>query len=77
VRILLPPAAGPVSAPATPILFGGHCGDVILEDVDPSTVRGNPVYQCCFYENNNDPSGETSTILGDLSGQVKFVQMPG
>src|ERR1700720_4104932 len=51
--------------------------DVILEDVDPSTVRGNPVYQCCFYENNNDPSGETSTILGGLSGHVIFVQMPG
>ena len=32
-----------------------NCGplwDVILEDVDPSTVRGNPVYQCCFFENN-------------------------
>jgi len=55
----------------------GHCGHVMLEDFDPSTVRGNPVYQCCFYENNNGPSGETSTILGGLSGQVIFVQMPG
>src|SRR5437870_1232200 len=32
----------------------GHCGSVILEDFDPSTVRGNPVYQCRFCENNND-----------------------
>ena len=68
VRILLLPAAGAVSAPVTIILFGGYCGDVILENVDPSTVRGNPVYQCCIYENNNGPSGETSTILGGLSG---------
>jgi hypothetical protein len=32
----------------------GHCGYVILEDFDPSTVRGNPVYQCGICENNND-----------------------
>ena len=32
----------------------GHCGSVILEDFDPSTVRGNPVYQCGVCENNND-----------------------
>ena len=32
----------------------GHCGSVILEDFDPSTVKGNPVYQCGFCENNND-----------------------
>jgi hypothetical protein len=32
----------------------GHCGSVILKDFDPSTVRGNPVYQCRIYENNND-----------------------
>src|SRR6266446_5338373 len=32
----------------------GHCGSVILEDFDPSTVRGNPVYQCGICENNND-----------------------
>src|SRR5437867_8603224 len=32
----------------------GHCGSVILEDFDPSTVRGNPVYQCRICENNND-----------------------
>jgi hypothetical protein len=32
----------------------GHCGSVVLEDFDPSTVRGNPVYQCPFCENNND-----------------------
>jgi hypothetical protein len=32
----------------------GHCGSVMLEDFDPSTVRGNPVYQCGFCENNND-----------------------
>jgi hypothetical protein len=29
----------------------GHCGYVILEDFDPSTVRGNPVYQCGICEN--------------------------
>jgi len=32
----------------------GHCGSVMLEDFDPSTVRGNPVYQCACCENNND-----------------------
>ena len=32
----------------------GHCGYVILEDFDPSLVRGNPVYQCGICENNND-----------------------
>jgi hypothetical protein len=32
----------------------GHCGSLILEDYDPSTVRGNPAYQCGFCENNND-----------------------
>src|SRR5215470_17345360 len=32
----------------------GHCGYVILEDFDPSTVRGNPVYQCGICENYND-----------------------
>jgi hypothetical protein len=32
----------------------GHCGSIILEDFDPSTVRGNPVYQCAYCENNND-----------------------
>src|SRR6266550_8601682 len=32
----------------------GHCGYVMLEDFDPLTVRGNPVYQCRICENNND-----------------------
>ena len=32
----------------------GHCGYMILEDFDPSTVRGNPVYQCGICGNNND-----------------------
>jgi hypothetical protein len=32
----------------------GHCGSVMLEDFDPSTIRGNPVYQCGVCENNND-----------------------
>jgi hypothetical protein len=32
----------------------GHCGHVMLEDFDPSTIRGNPVYQCPVCENNND-----------------------
>ena len=31
-----------------------HCGSIILEDFDPSTIRGNPVYQCGICENNND-----------------------
>ena len=31
----------------------GHCGSVMLEDFDPSTVRGDPVYQCGVCENNN------------------------
>ena len=39
----------------------GHCGSVMLEDFDPSTIKGNPVYQCGVCENNNDlpfaPSG--------------------
>src|SRR5215469_5675556 len=32
----------------------GHCGSVVLEDFDPSTVTGNPVYQCPICQNNND-----------------------
>ena len=32
----------------------GHCGYVMLEDFDPSTVSGNPVYQCGVCENSND-----------------------
>jgi hypothetical protein len=32
----------------------GHCGHVMLEDFDPSTIRGNPVYQCGVCQNNND-----------------------
>ena len=32
----------------------GHCGHVMLEEFDPSTVRGNPVYQCGVCKNNND-----------------------
>jgi hypothetical protein len=32
----------------------GHCGHIMLEDFDPSTVSGNPVYQCGVCENNND-----------------------
>jgi hypothetical protein len=31
-----------------------HCGHVMLEDFDPSTIGGNPVYQCGICENNND-----------------------
>src|SRR5205085_10997208 len=34
--------------------FCGHCGHAMLEDFDPSTIRGNPVYQCPVCENNND-----------------------
>ena len=32
----------------------GHCGHVMLEDFDPSTVSGNPVYQCGICENYTD-----------------------
>ena len=32
----------------------GHCGHVMLEDFDPSTIGSNPVYQCGVCENNND-----------------------
>ena len=32
----------------------GHCGSVILEDFDPSTINGNPVYKCGVCENHND-----------------------
>jgi hypothetical protein len=32
----------------------GHCGSIILEDFDPSTIRRNPVYQYEICENNND-----------------------
>jgi hypothetical protein len=32
----------------------GHCGSVMLEDYDPSTVRGNPIYRCEFCENHNE-----------------------
>src|SRR6266850_5000591 len=44
----------------------GHCGYVILEDFNPSTVRGNPVYQCRVCENNNDlPFAGSSLPLMD------------
>ena len=50
----------------------GHCGYVILENFDPSTVRGNPVYQCAICENNNDlpfagATGDTGPIDGPPS----------
>lgn len=32
----------------------GHCGSLILSDYDPSIIKGNPIYQCGFCENNND-----------------------
>ena len=32
----------------------GHCGYIMLENFDPSTISGNPVYQCGICENNND-----------------------
>jgi hypothetical protein len=32
----------------------GHCGSLILSDYDPSSIRGNPIYQCGYCENNND-----------------------
>jgi len=32
----------------------GHCGHVMLENFDPSTVSGNPVYQCGICKNSND-----------------------
>ena len=32
----------------------GHCGHVMLENFDPSSVSGSPVYQCGICENNNE-----------------------
>jgi hypothetical protein len=32
----------------------GHCGHIMLEDFDPSTLTGNPVYQCGICKNNNE-----------------------
>ena len=32
----------------------GHCGHVMLENFDPSTVSGNPVNQCGICQNSND-----------------------
>jgi len=32
----------------------GHCGYVMLENFDPSTVRGNPDYQCGLCKNKNN-----------------------
>lgn len=32
----------------------GHCGSLILSDYDPSTIKGNPIYQCGYCENNNE-----------------------
>jgi hypothetical protein len=32
----------------------GHCGSVVLEDFTPSTILGNPVYQCGVCENYNE-----------------------
>src|SRR5215472_10192228 len=32
----------------------GYCGHVTLENFDPSTVSGTPVYQCGVCENNNE-----------------------
>ena len=56
----------------------GHCGHVMLEDFDPSTVRGNPVYQCGICENNNDlpfaasdgPTGPLGEISQSFSGGI-------
>src|ERR1700722_14626749 len=44
----------------------GHCGHVMLEDFDPSTVSGNPVYQCGVCENNNDLPFAASNGIGLL-----------
>ena len=47
----------------------GHCGHGMLEDFDPSTVSGNPVYQCGVCENSNDyhspPAMVAIGLLGD------------
>jgi hypothetical protein len=32
----------------------GHCGSLILSHYDPSWIRGNPIYQCGYCDNNND-----------------------
>ena len=52
----------------------GHCGHVMLEDFDPSTVRGNPVYQCGVCASNNDlhspPMMVAIGLLGDEADQI-------
>src|SRR5207253_8165547 len=47
----------------------GHCGSLMLENYDPSTIRGNPIYQCSFCENNNDLPFATSGA--DAAGDVR------
>jgi hypothetical protein len=42
----------------------GHCGTVMLEDFDPSTIRGNPVYQCAYCENNTYHSQQVTVATG-------------
>jgi hypothetical protein len=32
----------------------GHCGSLILSDYNPSTIKGNPIYQCGYCKNHND-----------------------
>jgi hypothetical protein len=50
----------------------GHCGYIMLENFDPSTVSGNPVYQCGICENNNElpfaANDRPFSYDGDLHG---------
>ena len=47
----------------------GHCGHVMLEDFDPSTIKGNPVYQCGVCETtmtyHSPPVMVAIGLLGD------------
>jgi len=56
-----------------------HCGSVILEDFDPSTVRGNPVYHRGICGNNTfcNGSGRVITSFGPLVAGLLVVQLGG
>ena len=54
----------------------GHCGHVMLEGFDPSTVSGNPVYQCGVCENNNDlPFAPVMIAIGLLGDEADRYQL--
>jgi hypothetical protein len=53
----------------------GHCGHIMLEDFDPSTVRGNPVYQWAFVKTTmtyHSPRAMVATgPLGKISQRLR------